>query len=257
MIVIKSPEEIELMRRANRIVAETLQAMREMIRPGISTADLEAKAEKMLEKAGASSAFKGYKGIAGPFPSVLCASINDEVVHGIPSKKRILKEGDIISLDFGAIWKGYYGDAAITVPVGKVSEEAQKLIEVTEKSLLNAIEKLKPGNRLDIVGKTIQGYVEGNGFSVVRQFVGHGIGKKMHEDPQIPNFVDPGASKPRMKKGMVLAIEPMVNAGHWAVRVLDDGWTAVTEDGSLSAHFEHSVAIGEEGPEVLSDLGER
>ncbi len=254
MIVIKSPEEIELMRRANRIVAETLEAMREMIKPGVSTADLEAKAEKMLDKAGALPAFKGYMGAAGPFPSVLCASINDEVVHGIPSKKRVLKEGDIISLDFGSIWKGYYGDAAITVAVGKIGKEAQKLLEVTENSLLKAIDNLKPGNRLDVVGKTIQGYVETKGFSVVRQFVGHGIGKKMHEDPQIPNFVDPGGPKPRLKTGMVLAIEPMVNAGHWAVKVLEDGWTAVTDDGSLSAHFEHSIAIGENGPEILSKL---
>ncbi len=254
MIIIKTPDEIELMRHADRIVAEVLNALREMIRPGITTADMEAEAEKRLEKAGAKSAFKGYPGAHGPFPSVLCASINDEVVHGIPSPKRVVEEGDIVSLDFGAIYKGYCGDAAITVGVGKVSSEAKKLMQVTEEALMKAIEQVKPGNRLHMIGKAVQGHVEANGFSVVRQFVGHGIGSKMHEDPQIPNFVDPSAPRPRLKKGMVLAIEPMVNLGHWAVRVLDDGWTAVTSDGSLSAHFEHSIAIGPNGPDVLSKI---
>jgi len=254
MIVIKTLDEIKLMRRANRIVAEVLSALRDMVRPGVTTADLEEEAEKRLEKSGAEAAFKGYPGAKGPFPSVLCASVNEEVVHGIPTRRRVLEEGDIISLDFGAIWKGYYGDAAVTVPVGKVIPEAEKLIRVTEEALIKAVEQVKEGNRLDAIGKAVQTHVESNGFSVVRQFVGHGIGRRMHEDPQIPNFVELAAPRPRLKEGMVLAIEPMVNAGGWAVRVLDDGWTAVTEDGSLSAHFEHSVAVSADGPEVLSAL---
>ena len=254
MIVIKTPEEIKLMRRANQIVAEVLDALREMVRPGVTTAALEAEAERRLKKAGAESAFKGYQGSKGPFPSVLCASVNNEVVHGIPSPKRVLEEGDLISLDFGAIWKGYYGDAAITVGVGKISEEAEKLIRVTEEALEKAIEQVVQGNRINKIGQAVQGHVEANGFNVVRQFVGHGIGRRMHEEPQIPNFVEIMSPRPRLKAGMVIAIEPMVNAGHWAVRILDDGWTAVTEDGSLSAHFEHSVAVSENGYEILSKI---
>lgn len=254
MIIIKTPDEIKLMRRANRIVAETLAALRDMMRPGLTTADLEAEAERRLQKSGAVSSFKGYPGTKCPYPSVLCASVNNEVVHGIPSRDRVLDEGDIVSLDFGAIWEGLHGDAAITVGVGKISPKAERLMRVTEESLLKAIEKVVCGSRLDEIGRAVQGHVETNGFSVVRQFVGHGIGRRMHEDPQIPNFVEKSAPRPRLKEGMVLAIEPMVNEGQWAVRVLEDGWTAVTEDGSLSAHFEHSVAVFENGPVVLSEI---
>ena len=254
MIIIKTPDEIDLMRRADRIVAEVLETLRENVKPGLTTADLEKMAEEGLERNGAQSAFKGYPGPRGPFPSVLCASINDEVVHGIPSKERVLEEGDIVSLDFGSIWHGYYGDAAITVGVGKVSEEAEKLMRVTEESLMKAVERVREGNRLNEIGRAVQSHVESRGFSVVRQFVGHGIGSEMHEDPQIPNFEERSAPKPRLKQGMVLAVEPMVNQGHWAVKVLEDGWTAVTQDGSLSAHFEHSIAVGPDGPEVLSKI---
>lgn len=253
MITLKSAEELKLMREANRIVAEALEEMREFTKPGITTADLEVIAEEKIRKTGAKSAFLGYPGPKGPFPSVLCASVNDEVVHGIPSRKRVLKEGDIVSLDFGVIWKGYFGDAALTVPVGKISEEAKALLETTEKALMAGIEKAVEGNRISDISAAIQQTVEAKGFSVVRQFVGHGIGRRMHEEPQIPNFVDGTMiGRPRLKVGMVLAIEPMVNAGSWAVKVLDDGWTAVTEDGSLSAHFEHTVAVTADGPELLS-----
>lgn len=253
MITLKSAEELKLMREANRIVAEALEEMREFTKPGITTADLEAIAEEKIRKTGAKSAFLGYPGPKRPFPSVLCASVNDEVVHGIPSRKRVLKEGDIVSLDFGVIWKGYFGDAALTVPVGKISEEARALLDATEKALLAGIEKAVEGNRVSDISAAIQQTVEARGFSVVRQFVGHGIGRRMHEEPQIPNFVD-GAlmGRPRLKAGMVLAIEPMVNMGSWGVKVLEDGWTAVTEDGSLSAHFEHTVAVTPNGPELLS-----
>lgn len=253
MITLKSAEELKLMREANKIVAETLEEMKEFTKPGITTADLEAIAEEKIRKTGAKSAFLGYPGPKRPFPSVLCASVNDEVVHGIPSPKRVLKEGDIVSLDFGVIWKGYFGDAAMTVAVGKISEEARALLETTEKALLAGIERAVEGNRVSDISAAIQQTVERRGFSVVRQFVGHGIGRRMHEEPQIPNFVDGTViGRPRLKAGMVLAIEPMVNAGSWVVKVLDDGWTAVTEDGGLSAHFEHSVAITPNGPELLS-----
>jgi len=252
---LKTSDELAIMREANRIVAETLDEMRGKVRPGMTTADLEAVALEKLRRTGAKSAFLGYPGSKGPFPSVLCASVNNEVVHGIPSKKRVLEEGDIVSLDFGVVWKGYFGDAAITAPVGRISEEAKRLLDATADSLMAGIEAAREGNRVSDISEAVQNVVEGMGFSVVRQFVGHGVGRNMHEEPQVPNFVDrTGGRRPRLKNGMVLAIEPMVNAGSWAVRVLDDGWTAVTEDGSLSAHFEHSVAVTPEGPKPLSLL---
>lgn len=255
MIALKTAEELVLMREANRIVAETLEEMRNRVKPGVTTADLEAIAVDKIRRAGAKSAFLNYPGPRGPYPSVLCASVNDEVIHGIPSRKKVLQEGDIVSLDFGVVWKGYVGDAAITVAVGKISEEARALMEGTYKSLLAGIEQTREGNRVSDISAAVQSVVENLGFSVVRQFVGHGVGRNMHEEPQVPNFIErAGTRRPRLKNGMVLAIEPMVNAGGWAVRVLDDGWTAVTEDGSLSAHFEHSVAITPEGPELLSRL---
>lgn len=255
MILLKTRDELAIMREANRIVARTLDEMREKVRPGMTTADLEAVALGWLRKTGAKPAFLGYPGPKSPFPSVLCASINEEVVHGIPSKKRVLAEGDIVSLDFGVIWKGYIGDAAITAPVGRISQDARALLDATRNSLMAGIEKAREGNRVSDISAAVQKVVEDQGFSVVRQFVGHGIGRNMHEEPQIPNFVDKlGGRRPRLKNGMVLAIEPMVNVGSWSVRVLDDGWTAVTEDGSLSAHFEHSVAVTPNGPEPLSLL---
>jgi len=235
------------MREAGRIVALTLAALRETVRPGVSTAELNAVADEMARKHGAIPSFLGYNG----FPASLCASINDEIVHGIPSPRRLLHEGDIVSLDFGAIYKGLQGDAAITVPVGEVSAEAQRLIAVTEASLYEGIKQAVAGNRLSDISAAVQRYAEGHGFSVVRQYVGHGIGRAMHEEPQVPNFGPPGRG-PVLKPGMVLALEPMVNVGGYATRVLDDQWTVVTADGSLSAHFEHTVAITANGPEILT-----
>ena len=219
-----------------------------MAAPGVSTMDLERAAEKKLRELGAKPAFKGYY----DYPCVLCTSINQEVVHGIPSETRKLAEGDIISVDFGVVLDGYYGDAAVTVPVGKISDEAQKLIEITEKSLYKGIEAARAGNRLGDVGAAVQEFVEAAGFSVVREFVGHGIGTKMHEDPQVPNYGTRGHGF-KLREGMVIAIEPMVNAGVPGVYVLDDKWTAVTEDGRPSAHFEHCVAITKDGPVILTD----
>jgi len=247
-IILKSPQEIEKMRGSNRIVAEILQSVVAAVRPGARTRDLNALAEELLRKYKARSAFKGYNG----YPAVLCTSVNEEVVHGIPSD-RVLKEGDIVSLDFGAVWEDYYGDAAITVPVGSISAEARRLLRVTEEALGKAIEQARPGNHVGDISAAIQGYVESRGFSAVRDFVGHGIGRFMHERPQIPNFGPPGRGV-RLKSGMTLAIEPMINAGGYGVEVLEDGWTAVTRDRSLSAHFEHSVAVTENGPYILSQL---
>jgi methionyl aminopeptidase len=247
-IILKSPREIERMRSSNRIVAEILQKVVAVVRPGVKTRDLNALAEDLLRKYKARSAFKGYNG----YPAVLCTSVNEEVVHGIPSE-RVLQEGDILSLDFGAVWDDYYGDAAVTVPVGAISEEARRLLRVTEEALGKAIEQARPGNQVGDISAAIQGHVESRGFSAVRDFVGHGIGKFMHERPQIPNFGLPGRGV-RLKPGMILAIEPMINAGGYAVEVLEDGWTAVTRDRSLSAHFEHSVAVTENGPYILSQL---
>ena len=249
MIICKSAAEIEKLRRSGRMVRQVLGEIREQVRPGMTTLDLEKIVARRFKELGARSAFKGYRG----YPCVLCASVNDEIIHGIPSDRRPLKEGDILSLDTGVVLDGYFGDSAITVPVGAISEAAQRLMNVTEEALELALDKVRLGNRLGDVYATVQHYAEKNGYSVVREFVGHGIGKAMHEEPQIPNFGQPGHG-PLLKEGMVLAIEPMVNAGEPGVRVLDDHWTAVTADGKLSAHFEHMVAVTQNGPDVLTRL---
>lgn len=246
-VELKSAPEIDRMRRAGRVVAEILDALEAAVAPGVSTWELDQLAERLIKEKGAKSAFKGYRG----FPAVLCASINHEVVHGIPSKSRKLVEGDLMKLDFGVSVEGFYGDAARTVPVGKVSDEARRLSEATRASLEAAIEVIRPGNRIGDIGHAVQAHVERLGFSVVRDFVGHGIGRKLHEDPQVPNYRT-GARGVRLSEGLVLAIEPMVNAGRPEVYVKDDGWTAVTRDGQLSAHFEHSVAVTADGPYILS-----
>jgi methionyl aminopeptidase len=248
MIIIKSPREIEQLKRANVIVAEVFEKLKGMIVPGITTKELDQVAEEYILQKGARPAFKGYRG----FPATLCISINEEVVHGIPGQRR-LKEGDIVSLDVGVNFLGYYGDAAITFPVGEVDPEAKKLLEVTEKALTLGIERAKVGNRLFDISYAIQRWVESYGFSVVRDFVGHGIGKDLHEEPQVPNFGSPHQG-PRLEKGMVFALEPMVNEGTYEVKVLSDGWTVVTADGKRSAHFEHTIAITDDGAEILSIL---
>lgn len=247
MITLRTRKEIKTMRAANLMVAEVLGILREMVRPGITTMDLELRAERETRKRGARPAFKGYHG----FPWCLCTSVNEVVVHGMPSRERVLEEGDIIGMDFGVRYRGFYGDSAITVPVGEVPGRARRLIEVTALSLEKAIEAARPGNRLGDISSAVQRCVEAEGFSVVRDFVGHGIGTRLHEPPQVPNFGTPGTGI-ELRPGMVLAIEPMINEGGYRTRILDDGWTAVTEDGSLSAHFEHTVAITEHGPSVLS-----
>ena len=247
MVICKSPAELEKMYRAGQIVWGALDKMRAMIKPGVSTQELDEFAEAWTVQHKARPAFKGYRG----YPGSVCTSINQEVVHGIPSKSRKLKEGDILSMDFGVELDGYYGDAALTVPVGKVSPTREKLLRVTRESLEQAIDKVRPGNRLGDVSAAVQTWVEKNGYSVVREFVGHGIGTKMHEDPQLPNYGSPGHG-PKLQEGMVLAIEPMVNTGGPGVRVLDDDWTAVTADGSDSAHFEHTVAVTANGPWILT-----
>ena len=244
----KSATEIEKMRRSGRIVREVLDHLRTVVAPGISTMDLERAAEQKIRDLGAKPAFKGYY----DYPCVLCTSINEEIVHGIPSAKRVLKAGDIVSIDCGVVLDGYYGDAAITVPVdSKLSPELQKLLEVTEASLYKGIEQARIGNAVGDVGAAVQQHVEANGFSVVREFVGHGIGTRLHEEPQVPNFGMKGYG-PKLKEGMVIAIEPMVNSGKAGTRVLDDKWTAVTVDGSYSAHFEHCVAVTKDGPVILT-----
>jgi methionyl aminopeptidase len=246
-VVLKSAKEIEKMRRAGQVVREILELVRSHVKPGATTYDLEAAAETRLNELGVKAAFKGYHG----FPCVLCTSVNSEVVHGIPSRERVLKSGDIVSVDFGVVVDGYYGDSAITVPVGEIDKNAARLLKVTEASLKAGIAAVKPGARLGDVGAAVQAVVEGEGFSVVRDFVGHGIGSQMHEDPQIPNFGQAGQGM-KLKAGMVLAIEPMVNAGNPEVMVLDDGWTAVARDGSMSAHFEHTVAVTADGVSILT-----
>jgi methionyl aminopeptidase len=247
MIILKSPSEIDKMRRAGRIVAETKALVAEAVRPGVTTLDLDRIAEEHIVRSGATASFKGYKG----FPASICASVNDQVVHGIPSK-RALREGDVVSLDFGAIWEGYHGDSALTLFCGAPpSSEAEKLVRVTEESLEAGISQIKAGGRLSDIGNAVQQVVEGAGFSVVREYVGHGIGRSLHEDPQIPNYGEPGRG-PELKPGLVVAVEPMVNMGGWETRLLDDEWTVVTADGSLSAHFEHTIAITPDGPEVLT-----
>ena len=246
-VEIKSANELSFMRDAGRIVCEILDELEKAVAPGVSTWDLDQLAEGLIYRKGAKPAFKGYLG----FPSCLCASINEEVVHGIPSKKRKLKEGDLMKLDFGVVYKGFYGDSARTVPVGKVSAEAQKLIDATRTSLMSGIAAMVSTNRIGAIGHAVQSTVEKAGFSVVRDFVGHGIGRKLHEQPQVPNFGNPDDGM-KLRPGMVLAVEPMVNVGTHKVRVLDDDWTAVTEDGKLSAHFEHTIAVTEAGPEILT-----
>ncbi|MDI3538856.1 MAG: methionyl aminopeptidase [Bacillota bacterium] len=248
MIILKSPQEIDIMRAAGRLTALAVAELKRAIRPGVTTAELDALAEDFITRHGGIPAFKGYQG----FPGSICASINNEVVHGIPGLRQV-KSGDIISIDIGAIVDGYVGDAAFTAPVGEVSEEALELLRVTEEALYRGIAEARPGRRLSDIGHAIQVHVEKAGFSVVRDYVGHGIGTKMHEDPPVPNYGPPGRG-PRLQAGMVLAIEPMVNRGTYEVRVLPNGWTVVTADGSLSAHFEHTVAITEAGPEILTRL---
>jgi methionyl aminopeptidase len=246
-IVCKSPAEIDKMRRAGHIVRQVLDEMRGMVKPGITTMDLERAAEKSIREFGAKPAFKGYY----DYPCVLCTSVNDEIVHGIPSENRTLKEGDLVSIDCGVVLEGYYGDSAVTVPVGAVTNEAQKLLDVTEQSLYKGIDAAVVGATVGDVGAAVQQFVESNGFSVVREFVGHGIGTRLHEDPQVPNYGTRGHG-PRLREGMVIAIEPMVNAGKSGARLLEDKWTAVTEDGSFSAHFEHCVAVTPDGPVILT-----
>jgi methionyl aminopeptidase len=246
VIVCKSPSEIQRMREASLIVADVLARLSTMVAPGVTTADLDAAAEKLVREAGAEPAFKGYRG----YPATLCASVNDEVIHGIPSS-RALVEGDIISLDMGVKLDGFYGDSAVTVPVGRVSEQALQLLRVTQEALERGIAQVRPGGRVSDIGHAVQQHVEANGFSVVREFVGHGIGASLHEEPQIANYGEAGRG-PRLAEGMTLAIEPMVNMGRPAVKMLADGWTAVTRDGSLSAHFEHTVAVTRDGPLVLT-----
>jgi methionyl aminopeptidase len=252
---LKSPAEIDLMDRANRIVRSVLEALRERVRPGMTTAEIDAFAEGQIRRAGAEPAFKGYphRGDGRDFPATICASLNDEVVHGIPSDRVVLKDGDILSVDCGVVYKGYFGDAAETYGVGAISPEAERLLRVTRESLLLGVEQAKPGNRVSDIGHAVQRHVESHGYSVVREFVGHGIGSSLHEEPQVPNFGKPGYGV-RLAPGMVLAIEPMVNAGGPEVLLsAADGWTARTRDGSLSAHFEFSVAVTEDGPRVLGD----
>ena len=246
MIVCKSPDEIGRLRAANQLVADVLCTLQSMVAPGVAPKELDAVAEARIREAGAVPAFKGYHG----YPATLCASVNEAVVHGIPSDVA-LKDGDIISMDMGVLLDGYYGDSALTVGVGQVSEQASTLMTVTREALERAIAQVRIDGRVSDLGHAVQQHVEAHGFSVVREFVGHGIGTEMHEEPQIPNYGEPGRG-PRLREGMVLAIEPMVNAGDPGVRILDDGWTAVTRDRGLSAHFEHSVAVTADGPEVLS-----
>lgn len=246
MVIFKSQNEIDRIRKASQIVARTLNFLASHVQPGITTRELDQIAESEIRKAGAIPAFKGYRG----FPATLCVSVNEEVVHGIPSDRK-LKEGDIVGLDLGCIWEDFYGDAAKTYAVGEISEEAKRLLETTEKSLLLGIDQARVGNRIGDIGYAVQTLAESSGYSVVRDFVGHGIGRNLHEDPQVPNYGNRGQG-PRIKAGMVIAIEPMVCQGRADVEVLADNWTAVTRDRSLAAHFEHSIAITDNGPEILS-----
>ena len=248
MIVCKSAAELEKMRTANQLVARILDALRALVVPGATTAAIDAEAERLVRDAGAEPAFKGYRG----YPATVCASINHEVVHGIPGP-RVLREGDILSLDMGVKLGGFYGDCAVTLPVGRISPDAERLLTVTQDALARGIAAVKVGGRVSDIGHAVQQHVEAHGYSVVREFVGHGIGAALHEEPQVPNY-GPAGRGPRLAEGMVLAIEPMVNMGKAGVKVLADGWTAVTADGSLSAHFEHSVAVTSTGPWILTAL---
>jgi len=247
MILLKSPRELEHMRAAGKILAGVKALLVRLVKPGLSTKDIDAEVEAFIESKGATSAFKGYRG----YPATVCTSINEEVVHGIPSPKRRLKEGDIIGLDLGCVVEGYYGDCAVTLAVGAVPSRVQELIDVTRESLDKAIVQCRVGNRIGDISHAVQMHCESHGFGVVRSFVGHGIGRALHEEPQVPNFGDAGRG-PALKAGMVLAIEPMVTMGSWEVQVLEDGWTAVTADGSLAAHFEDTIAITDDGPDVLT-----
>jgi len=248
MIILKSPQEIAKIRAAGRIVAGAIEELKTRVRPGIKTKELDRIAEEFIHKKGGIPAFKGYRG----YPNTLCISVNEEIVHGIPSD-RVLEEGDIAGIDLGVLLDGYYGDAAVTLPAGPVSSQAKRLMETTEAALYKAIDAAVIGNRVSDIAHTIQSYVEGAGYSVVREFVGHGIGRSLHEDPPVPNFGEPGQG-PQLREGMVLAIEPMVNAGRSDLFVLENGWTAVTKDRSLSAHFEHTVAVTKNGPLILTVL---
>jgi methionyl aminopeptidase len=252
MITLKSAREIEVMRRANVIVAEILAELRDKVAAGVTTLELDSLAEELTYKKKATPAFKGYQMAGRVYPRSLCVSVNEEIVHGIPSG-RVLKDGDIVGLDFGVVYEGFYGDSAVTVGVGTITEAARRLMQVTEQALFRGIEHLRDGKRLGDLSSAIQQTIEGAGFSVVRSFVGHGIGRRLHEDPPVPNYGEAERGI-RLKEGMVLAIEPMVNAGSSEVKMKEDGWTAVTGDGSLSAHFEHSVAITQNGPYILSRL---
>ncbi len=246
MIFLKSESELEIMHRANALVHRALQAVREAAAPGVTTADLDKLAEDLIREGGGAPAFKGYRG----YPATLCTSVNDEIVHGIPSRKTRLKAGDLLSVDCGVIVRGYYGDAAITFGIGEISPVARRLMEVTKACLEDAVEQVQPGNRLGDIGAAVQRRAEGAGFGVVRDFVGHGVGRSLHEDPQVPNYGKPGTGLV-LRPGLVVAIEPMITEGSWRVRVDEDGWTARTEDGKLAAHFEYSVAVTENGPRVL------
>jgi len=246
-ILVKTSDEIKIMRDANQIVAETLSMLFDVAEPGITTFELDRMAEDLCLKRNSTPAFKGYHG----FPSSLCVSINEEVVHGIPSRKRKLKKGDILSVDFGVCYKGFFGDSAVTIPVGNIKKPIHDLLRVTKESLMLAIEQVVPGNRISDISRAVQTHAEKHGFSIVRQFVGHGIGTSLHEGPEVPNFVSKGQT-PRLIEGMVVAIEPMVNLGTHKVKVLRDGWTVITADKKVSAHFEHSVAVTAGGPLVLS-----
>ncbi len=249
MIYYKSAREIALMREGGRILAEVVERLRALAKSGTSTLEIDEAVETFIREQGAKPAFKGYRG----FPATVCISINDEVVHGIPSARRRLKEGDIVGFDLGWIVDGYYADCAVTLPIGEIPPAVQKLVDVTRESLELAIQECRPDRRLSDVSHAVQQHVEAHGFGVVRAFVGHGIGRALHEEPQVPNFGEPGRG-PRLRPGMVLAIEPMVTMGSYEVRILDDGWTAVTTDGSLAAHFEHTIAVTESGPDVLTTL---
>jgi methionyl aminopeptidase len=252
VIALKSAREIEIMKRANIIVAEVLRELKEKVAAGVTTLELDAIAEELTLRKNAIPAFKGYNVAGRVYPRCLCASINEEIVHGIPTN-RALREGDIIGLDYGVIYEGFYGDSAVTVGVGRVSDEARRLMEVTEIALYKGIEQLHDGKRLGDLGHTVQQVAESAGYSVVRAFVGHGIGRKLHEEPPVPNYGEPDRGI-RLREGMVLAIEPMLNVGGCEVEIKEDGWTAVTRDGSLAAHFEHSVAITKDGPVILSQI---
>ncbi len=245
-MIIYCEEEISTIRKSNQIVAKILAELGKMITPGIQTKELDEYAELRVKEMNAFPAFKGYRG----YPASLCTSINEEIVHGIPSSRR-LRNGDIISLDFGVLYEGYYGDAAVTYPVGEVTPKAKKLIKAAEETFYKGMKQMKPGKRISDISFAIQSHVESQGFSVIRAFVGHGIGLSLHEEPQVPNFGPPGRG-PKIKSGMVLAVEPMIAVGDWDVEILDDNWTAITRDRSLSAHYEHTVAITEKGPEILS-----